>query len=198
MRRLLLCSVLLLDFIPAARAQDVEFFGGYSYLRTSAGDGGVGLNGWNVSATVNLLGSFGVVADLSQHYGAGSSPLAPVGRDGKGFTYLFGPQYSFRLVPHVTPFVHALFGGVQGQQVTIGALCPVSNPNCGPFTQPETAFALGLGGGVDLKAFDHVWIRLAQVDYIRESFSNGAVNSPRFSAGIVFRFGKKQPRLLPA
>jgi hypothetical protein len=55
---------------------------------------------------------------------------------------------------------------------------------------PETAFAMALGGGLDVKARNHLWIRLIQVDYIRQNFSDGAMNSPRISAGVVFRFGK--------
>ena len=108
--------------------------------------------------------------------------------------FLFGPQYSFRHIPHVTPFVHALFGGVQGSRVTVGPLgqggsCPA--PECsGTSILPETAFAMAFGGGLDVKVHSHVWIRLIQADYIRQNFSDGAMTSPRISAGVVFRLGK--------
>ena len=49
---------------------------------------------------------------------------------------------------------------------------------------------MAFGGGLDVKVLNHMWIRLIQADYIRQNFSDGAMNSPRISAGIVFRFGK--------
>ena len=194
MPRRLYSLVLLPCLSPTLRAQDVGFFGGYSYVRTTGvSSQEIGLHGWGAAASANL-GPWGVVADFSNHYGANASDFAPIGSSGHGFTYLFGPRYSFRTIPRVTPFVHALFGGVRGVKVLPGplaTLCPVF-PNCQGFlTQPETAFATALGGGIDVKATDHVWIRLAQVDYLRENFSNGALNSPRFSTGIVLRFGRR-------
>ncbi len=108
--------------------------------------------------------------------------------------FLFGPQYSFRLVPRVTPFVHALFGGVKGSRVAevalgAGGACPA--PQCsGSAVFPETVFAMAFGGGLDVKVRNHVWIRLIQVDYIRQNFSDGAMTSPRISAGVVFHLGK--------
>jgi hypothetical protein len=181
-------------FATAARAQDVEFLGGYSYLRTTGTSyEHAGINGWNAALSANIK-SWGVVADFSNHYGASTNNFTPVGSGGHGTMFLFGPQYSFRLVPRVTPFAHVLFGGVKGARETVGPLepggaCP--SPGCSGFSMiPETAFAMALGGGLDVKARNHLWIRLIQVDYIRQNFSDGAMNSPRISAGVVFRFGK--------
>jgi hypothetical protein len=163
----------------------VEFFGGYSFLRTA----GTSLNGWNASVATNR-GSWGIVADFSNHYGANAS-LPPIGVGFPGATYLFGPQYSLRAIPRATPFVHALFGEARGVRFSFLAGGPCPGPGCGGFSQPETAFAMAFGGGIDVKAARHVSIRVAQVDYVyvRQNFSNRAVNSPRFSAGIVLRFG---------
>ena len=194
MCRQISCLVLLVCLAPAARAQDVEFFGGYSYLRTTGTNyEHAGINGWNAALSANIR-SWGVVADFSNHYGASTNNFTPVGSGGHGAMFLFGPQYSFRRVPRVTPFVHGLFGGVQGARVTIGPLGPGGScpaPVCSGFSiTPETAFAMALGGGLDVKVRNHVWIRLIQADYIRQNFSDGAMNSPRISAGVVFRFGK--------
>ena len=184
----------LVCLAPAAFAQDVEFFGGYSLLQTTGTNyEHASTNGWNAAASANFR-SWGVVADFSNHCGASINNFTPIGNGGHGTTYLFGPQYSFRLVPRVTPFVHALFGGVQGARATVGTLGPggsCPSPQCsGTSIIPETAFAMAFGGGIDVKVLSHIWIRLIQADYIRQNFSNGAMNSPRISAGIVFRFGK--------
>jgi opacity protein-like surface antigen len=193
MRKVVVSVGFLLVLAPAAGAQDVEFFGGYSYLRATGGNSQkIGLNGWNGEISANL-GSWGVVADLSNYYGASATDLSPIGSGGHGFTYLFGPQYSFRTIPRVTPFVHALFGGTRGVRFgpPLGVLVAPCPPFCGTPTAPETAFAFAVGGGVDVKAVNHVWIRLGQLDYIREDFSAHTITSPRFSAGIVFRLGRR-------
>ena len=187
--------VLALFIAPSARAQDVQFFGGYSYLRTTGSHyENTGLQGWNAAAAINL-GSLGFVADFSNHYGASTANFTPIGSRGHGSMYLFGPQYSVRLIPRVTPFVHALFGGVNGSKITLtaggslgpGGQCPA--PACsGSLIAPERAFAMAFGGGLDVKLEHHLWIRLVQVDYVRQNFSNGAMTSPRVSAGVVLRF----------
>jgi hypothetical protein len=121
--------------------------------------------------------------------------------------FLFGPQYSFRRVPRVTPFVHALFGAVQGSTISTPivvtpAVCPSPGPCQGPSLgpsatiAPETAFAMALGGGLDVKVRNHVWIRLFQADYVRQDFSQnpgspGSINTARISAGVVFTVGKR-------
>jgi len=194
MRTRISCLAVLACLAPAAIAQDVEFFGGYSHLRTTGTDyEHAGLNGWDAALSANI-GPWGVVADLSNHYGASTNNFTPVGSGGHGFMYLFGPQYSFRLVPRVTPFVHALFGRVDGARETVAPLAPggaCPSPGCsGISIMPETAFAMAVGGGLDVKVRKHVWVRLIQADYIRQGFSLGAMNSPRISAGVVFRFGR--------
>jgi len=190
-----LCLLLLLAcFTLPAHAQDIEAFAGYSYLRTTgAYVQHASLNGWNVELSANVR-SWGVVADFSGHYGGNVNYFIPIGEDGRGLTFLFGPQYSFRKVPRVTPFVHALFGGVQAEQLAVvpaaGGACPA--PGCSSFPRfNETDFAMAFGGGIDFKVRDHVWIRAIQVDYVRQNFSSATMNSPRISAGIVYRFGKK-------
>lgn len=187
--------VLLLCLASTARAQNVELFGGYSFLETTGTNyEHAATNGWNAAASANFR-SWGVVADFSNHYGASTNNFTPVGSGGRGTMFLFGPQYSFRAVPRVTPFVHALFGGVEGARVAVGPLgaggsCP--SPECsGTSIIPETAFAMAFDGGLDVKVRNHVWIRLIQADYIRQNFSNGAMNNPRISTGVVFTFGKR-------
>lgn len=193
MRKAHLLVVLVLFPVSAARTQDIGFFGGYSFLRTTGANyENSSLSGWNAAVSANFH-SWGVVADFSDHYGAGTSNFTPIGNRGHGTMFLFGPQYSFRVVPRVTPFVHGLFGGVQGAKATVapgpGGACP--SPGCsGPVIVPETALAMAFGGGLDVKVQRHLWLRLIQIDYVRQNFSNGAMDSPRISAGAVFRFGR--------
>lgn len=191
-KRLWWCLIIWACLAPAARAQDVEVFGGYSYMGINGTNfENVGLNGWNAEVSVGRK-SWSVVADFSSHYGAKEFYFTPIGNGGHGATFLVGPQYSFRKLPHVTPFVHALVGTAHGVIDTFavepGGVCP--GLCSGPFVgRAENAFAMAFGVGFDVKLRDHIWIRPVQADYIQQNFTGSAVHSPRVSTGIVFRFG---------
>jgi hypothetical protein len=199
--RIAFLPVLLLSMVFAARAQDVDIFGGYSYLGNTAPTNSVqtSANGWNAAVAANYK-LWGAVADFSGHpYSASPAATPLTGSGGSGTMFLFGPQYSVRRIPRVTPFVHALFGVVQGSTVGGGAtpaICPVegSCQGSGYIIAPATAFAMAFGGGLDVKVSKHVRIRVFQVDYVRQdfgkAFAGGSVNAPRISAGIVFHTGK--------
>lgn len=182
MRKLLILSsvVLFLTIVSAPKAfSQVELFGGYSHLGLNGAPSnlGSGSNGWEGSAYLHLLGPWGAEADFSDHYGV--SPALPT----NGGTYyvpqlteLYGPRFTLAL-PRIHPFVHALFGTVHGQAIVDSTRVS------------ENAFGLAFGGGINVKATRHVWLRLIQVDYIRSQFSGSGQNQTRISAGLVFRFG---------
>ena len=95
-----------------------ELFAGYSYLRASdVLSERINQKGWELSAAANFTRSLGVVADFSNHYGSKPNVFTTIGSRGKGFTFLFGPQYSYRTVPRLTPFVRALFGGIHASKI---------------------------------------------------------------------------------
>ena len=210
MLKALMC-IAALSCVPltllAQEAPQVEVFAGYSYLLASDSfSQRVNQNGWNFSVAANFARSFGVVADFSNHYGARPRVFAPIGSGGKGFTFLFGPQYSYRRAPKVTPFVHGLFGVIQANKLVpdtmvfvpgVGGIV-VPGPGCTTILcyQTETVFAMALGGGLDVKATDRVWIRTFQVEYLRANLTHAnqtpaTQNDLRVSAGIVFRFGRR-------
>lgn len=190
MRKFLVLSLFLVCLTVASAPQafgQVELFGGYSHLGLNGASSNMGssANGWDGSGYLHLLGPFGAEADFSNHYGV--PPVVP-SRGGTyfvpQFTELYGPRFTFSL-PRVHPFVHALFGTVHGQ-----AAVPLPAPALGSAVVSENAFALAFGGGINIKATRHLWLRPIQLDYIRSQFSNGGQNQTRISAGLVFRFGK--------
>ncbi|MGH9471093.1 MAG: hypothetical protein ACRD1N_12225, partial [Terriglobia bacterium] len=92
-------------------------------------------------------------------------------------------------LPRLEPFVHALFGTVHGREYSATG-CALSGSGCpSQFETTENAFGMAFGGGLNVKATHHMWIRLLQVDYVRAQFSNHPQNDVRFSAGLVLRFG---------
>lgn len=183
MRKLLTFASLLLLLAVASAPKaygQVELYGGYSHLSMQGTPSNIGSssNGWAGGAYLHLLGPWGIEADYSNHYGV--SPQLP--SNGRTyyvpqFTELYGPRFTLAL-PKVHPFVHALAGTVHGSAET-----PTGRIS-------ENAFGLAVGGGLNVKATRHIWLRLIQVDYLRAQFTNNGQNDTRISAGLVFRFGE--------
>jgi hypothetical protein len=163
--------ILLLGFcsMPAMAADrpQAEVFGGYQYTRF---DGGENANGWNAAATVNLNRWLGVTADFSGAY------TAQDGFDFSNYTYTFGPTVSLRGAPMVTPFAHALFGGVH------------ASASFGGVSGSTSGFATLVGGGVDVNFSHHLAFRAVQLDWmLLHSLGNTSSNNARISTGIVFK-----------
>jgi opacity protein-like surface antigen len=180
MKKLVLVAVLLFGFSVIAVAQDVpaaELFGGYSFMRADAQNNTVSLNGWSTSIALNANKIVGVVGDMGGYYGKldnpGVEPTINV------FSLMFGPRISVRK-GKVTPFVQALFGYSH-------ASSEVNNVSTGK----ENDFAMAYGGGVDINVSNRIAIRPAQIEYVGVKSGPDLLNNFRYSAGIVFKFGKR-------
>jgi Outer membrane protein beta-barrel domain len=175
--------------VPKAYSQ-VELYGGYSHLSLNGTPPNIGssANGWAGGAYLHLLGPWGVEADYSNHYGV--SPQLPVNGNTyyvPGFTELYGPRFTLAL-PKIHPFVHGLFGTVHGKAVLASQL--QAFPPIVVGTSSENAVGMAFGGGLNVSATRHIWLRLVQVDYLRAQFTNNSQNDMRVSAGLIFRFGE--------
>ena len=186
---LLLLAVLLAGFAMGQDFPRAELFGGYSYMRFNIGDIGVdqtafNLNGWNASLAINANKNVGFVADFDGHYGSPSVTVGGVTGNSKVrlHNFLFGPKFSYR-GEKAQPFVHALFGGAHG------STDDVSGSFIG--TTSDTAFAMALGGGVDIKVNNRFAIRAVQADYLMTKFVDNQQNNFRLSFGVVFRLSKQ-------
>jgi hypothetical protein len=174
MRKFVGIALFLGIFSFAAFAQETEtapkaeFFGGYQYTRF---DGGVNANGWDTALTGNLNRWFGVAGDFSGAYKSQN------GVSFNNYTYTFGPVISWRHNEAFTPFAHFLAGGYRASAAFSG----LSGSNSG--------FAMMFGGGVDVRATQHVAVRAVQFDWLSLR-SNGASdnNNMRISTGLLFRY----------
>lgn len=191
-RCLMLFTFLFVLSLPAYAQGDYpkfEVFGGYSYFSADINiddpfdDNGVpffsqreGFHGGAFSGAVNLSRSFGIVADFSYHKKTVETPAFDL--DFSTFAYLFGPRVTAR-GHRVEGFAHALIGGVRRKIDTFA---------------DDKDLALGLGGGVDIKATDNVAVRLFQVDYLpfrdRNFFTGDKEwrHNVRASVGVTFRW----------
>jgi opacity protein-like surface antigen len=180
----------------AQESRKVEVFGGYSYLRADRDGQGTrsDLNGWNASINYSLNKILGVKADFSGHYTDTRVVFNPfTGASAKldisDFTFLFGPQFSYRENKKVVPFAHILLGGFRGK--VSGSPIDIGFPGQ-PFvidpSSTDTSFGAAFGGGLDLKLTNGLAFRLVQADYLLSRFGGRTQNNLRIGTGLVLKF----------
>jgi len=216
MRYLLLPLIVLLVSAPAAFAQekdygDWEFYIGYAHERANNGADRLDARGARIlpsgaTARVDFVserlphqGVMGeVVANVHRNWGlvtnfsgtwanveffdrlSGQTYDSNLAR----YTLLFGPRFNARNSTPVIPFAHALFGVTRYHS---GFKSNNSRFSCPDRT--ETAFAMGLGAGLDIKLNSRFDIRPIQVDYLPVFFDHGREDGVRFSAGLKIKAG---------
>ena len=184
-----------------------ELFGGFSHNRVDTGIGNddpslrdiiderEGFNGFEVSATGNFTRYIGLKADFSGHFKSKTIPFpgvpaANVNVDSRLFNFLGGVQVKDNSNEGTfKPFAHALAGVAHARNSVnfndIACIAIVPSP-CSPFTENETGFAAAFGGGIDIRANDHISIRAIQVDYNPTRLFDSTQHNFRFGVGIVF------------
>ncbi|HWR15300.1 MAG TPA: hypothetical protein VN577_10745 [Terriglobales bacterium] len=170
MRRVALIFALAVLFaLPAFSQNDykAEVFGGYQYTRVE----GESFNGWNAAVTGNVNNWLGITGDISGGYKSVGGVKVKV------HNFLFGPTVSYNQYEKVKPFAHVLFG-VSHASGSVDGIGGAS----------DNAFAMALGGGLDVGVHSNVAFRLVQVDYLMTRFGSQTQNNARISTGIVFRF----------
>jgi hypothetical protein len=175
MRKVGLLLVLTALLAVPAMAQDeypkAEIFGGFSYLNIDT-KGTYGLDrqnayGFQASVAGNFHKNIGIVGDFGGQYKSIEGVTA------HAYEYLFGPRFNYR-TEKANVFVHGLFGGA----------------SIGGGGESFNGYAMGIGGGVDVKVSDHVAIRVMQVDYLPTHILEAWEHNFRLGVGIVFTSGK--------
>ena len=190
MRKLACLGIISFFFTCAASAQiptSGNVFFGYSFENSSSTAfnsnlGRPNLQGWDASLEGKIFPHFGIVTDLSGHYGSQSfTEFPPLGGGsvtvqvtGHELEAIFGPRISIP-VGKFTPFGEAMVG--VGHITTGGS-------GGGP---SDTSFATALGGGIDYRLIRMVAVRL-EGDYMTTRFFGATQNNIRISTGIVIRF----------
>ena len=185
---------------PATPISRIDVFLGYSYLAphgtitTTLGDGSLSPAKYS-SVDYGAIGSGSYF--FNKYIGAQIEVgIHPDGNNDGATTYSGGLVARYPTDEGVTPFVHALAGGVR-----------LGGPNYEPLVyHPYTwGTALTVGGGLDygLPFFDHhLALRLFQADYQYYHASFGPqpitggranLNNARLSTGIVLKFGSIIP-----
>jgi opacity protein-like surface antigen len=211
MRKLLPLIAILLVCAPAGFAQtdysNWEFFIGYAHERANNGADRLDVrgravnpngstqrvdfvseripyNGVSTELVANVTPHVGLVTNFAATFANTDFVDALTGRSFHArvsrYTLLFGPRYNWRNSSPFIPYAHALFGVARYQ----------AKFRNNDFTCPDTsdtAFAMALGGGLDIRAGNHVDIRAAQVDYLPVFFSHKREDGLRFTAGVKIK-----------
>ena len=200
MTRIFLLLLIALMCAPAAFSQNkdysyYEFYVGYAYERADNNADAFdkkkinnatvnfasekrGYNGFMAEFNQNVTRHIGIVTSFSGTYN--TSNYVDI-NSGKGYhasvqryDLMAGPRYNWR-TESVTPFVHGLFG--------ISHIRAKFDDR----TRSDTAFAMALGGGLDVHAGDHVDVRVIQVDYLPTFFNGKRQDGIRAGAGIKIK-----------
>jgi opacity protein-like surface antigen len=198
MTRIFFLLLIALICAPAALAQDrdyshYEFYVGYANERANNNadrfdKNGTALcngqpvdfrserasyNGFMVEFNQNVTRHIGIVTSFSGTYDTTDYFDQRSGRT------LSARVQRYDLLAGVTPFVHGLFGisHIRGQ----------FDNSLVPQAKSDTAFAMALGGGLDVHAGEHLDVRVIQVDYLPTFFNSKRQDNIRASAGIKIK-----------
>lgn len=193
----------------AGMAQSIpreEMFLGYDYVRfnTATNVPAFSANGGGGQFSYNFNKWLGGVADLGAvHNGnIGGNPL-----DNTFMNFLFGPRVSLRYA-RLRPYFQILWGGVYATSSTKidvnlpdqpiflpGSPVVPGGAVAARLTAQQTAFAMTVGGGLDIKLNKHMSFRPIGLDYYMTRLQNlrtqgdNNQNNLRYTAGVNFTFG---------
>jgi len=207
-----LACVALLAF--SAAAQDVpstELFAGYTYTRVNSATNvpAFSANGASGQLAYNFNRWLAVVADIGAVH---NGDIGGFQLDNTWTNFVFGPRFSLRY-SRLRPYFQTLFGGVYGSASTelnlegierptqpiflpgIGTIDNLRDATSARAVAAQTAFAMTVGGGLDIKINKYVSFRPVGLDYymtrlqnLRTAGDNNQHNL-RYTTGLNFTFG---------
>jgi opacity protein-like surface antigen len=195
MRRLLFLTFLIVCSAPLSPGQTPddpknELFVGYSFhsadINTLTVDPQrTSQNGVNVAYKRNLDEHWGLKLDTSVHFKRASQQLGAGQFTSRRDQYYFlgGLEFKAANTSRMTPFAQALVGASLFRGLTSN-ISPAGNVYT---IDDATSFAMAVGGGLDVRASDHISIRIIQADYAPTFFGPGRQDNIRLSFGIIFK-----------
>jgi opacity protein-like surface antigen len=161
-----------------------------------------GMNGVEASITGFPTAWFGITGDFSYHRKSDNTSITggTSNYEREAFYFLAGPTLKIRNASRVEPYAHALFGAAHLRERYAFTTTATTGNTQFSIEPNTTRFAMGVGGGLDVRLGSKFSLRLVQVDYTPVftgdrivTFSNNSirldksrVDSLRISTGIVF------------
>jgi hypothetical protein len=203
MKKTFVLMAVLLIGIGVSAAQDypkAEVSFGYSFINVHPNFPQItsyNLNGGGAAFVYNFTPLFGIKAEFMDYTGGGGAQLRALGYTGNVsgnlFTYEFGPQIK-KHSGKIQPFGEALFGA--GHTGTYGTIYNAIH-GIQAAGNSNNAFAMELGGGLDIPVNHVLSIRPVEADYLFTQFSANGIranqNNFRYFGGVVLTFGGKPP-----
>jgi hypothetical protein len=166
-----------------------EVAGMFSYINFAPGTsfrnfnqlGATGSFAYNVNRWLGLVAEVGGYHFDRQVFLDPTNPQTQTTISGNMQTYLFGPRLNWRRFDHFVPFGEVLFGAAHGSSQVTG-------------DNSQGAFAMAIGGGVDVVLTRYLTWRFFQADYLMTNFSgsllgpSGRQNNFRIGTGVVLRW----------
>jgi hypothetical protein len=201
----ILCFVLLAGAAALAQSfPELEVAGGYSYMQFHASVPQLtsqSFNGGGASLVFNATSWLGIKAEFTGYsFGSGwTRKLNELGYTGTAstnmFTYQFGPQIK-KHSGKWQPYVQSLYGIAH----STGYAAVLRAKGNGTYVLSDAgassnAFAMEVGGGLDIPVSHNVQIRPVEVDYQLSRFGYSVYsanqNNFKYFGGINFTFGEK-------
>jgi hypothetical protein len=213
MSKVFAALAIALGFALIAAAQDVprmETFLGYTFVRESSGTNAPSFNahGGSGQFVYNLGKHLSAVADLGAVHNGEINGL-PI--DNTTSNFLFGPRLTLNYAPRLRPYVQVLWGVAHvASSARFDALVlaayrflnitdplPPGLPVNVRLIANDTAFAMTVGGGLDIRINKHVSFRPVGMDYYLTRFQNlrtlgdDSQGNLRYTTGVNFTFGAR-------
>ena len=154
-------------------------------------------NGGTSSFQINFVDHLAAVAEIGAEH---NGNIHNIQLDNTWWTYLLGPRFSVtKRSSRIVPAFECLLGGVNVAGSVKSPLLP-DIPGA-RITGDQSAFAMAVGGTLDIRLNHHLTLRPIEADYLltrlqSKTLLNGietfSRNNFRYGAGIVFTFGSTQ------
>jgi opacity protein-like surface antigen len=129
--------------------------------------------GWLVAGSARVTGPLSIVGEVGANYKG--LTVEGVDVDVNVYSFLGGVKYSPRVTGNAKPFLQMLVGLARANAAAMGQ------------SGSDNAFAMQIGGGVDIAATRKVAVRI-QGDYRGLRANGGTGNEFRFATGVVYNF----------
>jgi hypothetical protein len=191
---ILMCQLLAVHLLAQQEElPQADAFFGFTSLSTGSTNtilaktslGGLGTIGFNINEHIGIEAEFG-----GYHNGF----VDAFHDDTISATYLFGPRVSYGRTKRIDPYFHGLVGGIHtGTSVLVQPLpTPFVAATAPRSNTTQNAFAIAIGGGVDIKLNRYISFRPAQVDYFTTklgSIGPAGLATSRFQSDFRYAIG---------
>lgn len=167
--------------LGAGGARAAELAGSYSALRID----GETVNGAALQVAIPVSASFRIAGELSGEFGAVN------GEDLTEWAILAGPAWSPWRSSRLQPFLEAQAGLVRSRrQLEVFGVALGADGVCDGGCASSTTWAAELGGGLDVTLGHRLALRAVRADYRLTGLDEPTSHRLRFSAGLVWRWGR--------